>query len=77
MDSRSSTLGEHTSLSLTASAPAPLWHRPPADVCHTPSTELVLLTHVSHSHIWEAIRLVWPDSHWADDSNFRGIEPRL
>ncbi|KAH8735776.1 ATP-dependent protease La [Ilyonectria robusta] len=29
------------------------------------------------SHIWEAIRLVWPDSHWADDSNFRGIEPRL
>ncbi|KPM35603.1 Lon protease 2, peroxisomal [Neonectria ditissima] len=29
------------------------------------------------SHIWEAIRLVWPDSHWADDGNFRGIEPRL
>ncbi|CAM1511514.1 Fc.00g090270.m01.CDS01 [Cosmosporella sp. VM-42] len=29
------------------------------------------------SHIWEAIRLVWPDSHWADDSNYRGIESRL
>ncbi|KAF4972645.1 hypothetical protein FSARC_793 [Fusarium sarcochroum] len=29
------------------------------------------------SHIWEAIRLVWPDSHWAEDSNYRGIESRL
>ncbi|KAF7548801.1 hypothetical protein G7046_g8545 [Stylonectria norvegica] len=29
------------------------------------------------SHIWEAIRLVWPDSHWADDGNYRGIESRL
>ncbi|GJN66814.1 ATP-dependent protease La 2 [Purpureocillium lilacinum] len=29
------------------------------------------------SHIWEAIRLVWPDSHWAADSNFAGIESRL
>lgn len=28
-------------------------------------------------HIWEAIRLVWPDSHWAEDSNYRGIESRL
>lgn len=30
-----------------------------------------------YSHIWEAIRLVWPDSHWADDSNYSGIESRL
>jgi ATP-dependent Lon protease len=29
------------------------------------------------SHIWEAIRLVWPDSHWAEDNNYRGIESRL
>ncbi|RMJ13075.1 Lon protease 2, peroxisomal [Fusarium kuroshium] len=29
------------------------------------------------NHIWEAIRLVWPDSQWADDSNYRGIESRL
>ncbi|EWG45598.1 ATP-dependent protease La [Fusarium verticillioides 7600] len=29
------------------------------------------------SHIWEAIRLVWPDSHWAEDTNYRGIESRL
>jgi ATP-dependent Lon protease len=29
------------------------------------------------SHIWEAIRLVWPDSHWAADSNFAGVESRL
>lgn len=37
----------------------------------------VSLTHVSNSHIWEAIRLVWPESHWADDGNYRGIESRL
>lgn len=35
------------------------------------------LTHVPRSHIWEAIRLVWPESHWASDSNFAGIESRL
>ncbi|KAK7218586.1 hypothetical protein V2G26_006589 [Clonostachys chloroleuca] len=29
------------------------------------------------SHIWEAIRMVWPDSHWAADSNYAGIESRL
>jgi len=29
------------------------------------------------SHIWEAIRLVWPESHWASDSNYAGIESRL
>jgi ATP-dependent Lon protease len=29
------------------------------------------------SHIWEAIRLVWPDSAWASDSNYAGIESRL
>lgn len=29
------------------------------------------------SHIWEAIRLVWPDSHWAADSQYAGIESRL
>ncbi|KAF4126688.1 hypothetical protein GMORB2_0424 [Geosmithia morbida] len=28
-------------------------------------------------HIWEAIRLVWPDSDWAADSHFAGIESRL
>lgn len=28
-------------------------------------------------HIWEAIRLVWPDSHWAADTNFSGIDSRL
>ncbi|KAG5998034.1 hypothetical protein E4U43_002513 [Claviceps pusilla] len=28
-------------------------------------------------HIWEAIRLVWPDSHWAADSHCAGIEGRL
>ncbi|POR35929.1 Lon protease 2, peroxisomal [Tolypocladium paradoxum] len=34
--------------------------------------------HIVHvSHIWEAIRLVWPDSHWAADSNYAGIESRL
>ncbi|RDA88705.1 hypothetical protein CP532_4130 [Ophiocordyceps camponoti-leonardi (nom. inval.)] len=33
------------------------------------------IVHVSH--IWEAIRLVWPDSHWADDSNLAGIDSRL
>ncbi|PNY23753.1 ATP-dependent Lon protease [Tolypocladium capitatum] len=33
------------------------------------------IAHVSH--IWEAIRLVWPDSHWAADSNYAGIESRL
>ncbi|PHH65288.1 hypothetical protein CDD81_2700 [Ophiocordyceps australis] len=33
------------------------------------------IVHVSH--IWEAIRLVWPDSHWAADSNYAGIESRL
>ncbi|KAI9171120.1 ATP-dependent protease La [Paramyrothecium foliicola] len=29
------------------------------------------------SHIWEAIRLVWPDSTWASDNNYAGIESRL
>ncbi|KAK5998565.1 Lon protease-like protein [Cladobotryum mycophilum] len=29
------------------------------------------------NHIWEAIRLVWPDSHWAEDNQFAGIESRL
>ncbi|PHH79426.1 hypothetical protein CDD82_2390 [Ophiocordyceps australis] len=33
------------------------------------------IVHVSH--IWEAIRLVWPDSHWAADGNYAGIESRL
>ncbi|KAM4056926.1 ATPase family associated with various cellular activities (AAA) domain-containing protein [Hirsutella rhossiliensis] len=33
------------------------------------------IAHVSH--IWEAIRLVWPDSHWAGDSPLAGIESRL
>ncbi|RDA96091.1 hypothetical protein CP533_1718 [Ophiocordyceps camponoti-saundersi (nom. inval.)] len=33
------------------------------------------IVHVSH--IWEAIRLVWPDSHWAADSNLAGIDSRL
>ncbi|KAL6829873.1 ATP-dependent protease La [Trichoderma camerunense] len=28
-------------------------------------------------HIWDAIRLVWPDSHWAEDHQFAGIESRL
>lgn len=28
-------------------------------------------------HIWEAIRLVWPDSHWAADGHYAGIESRL
>ncbi|KAG5981607.1 hypothetical protein E4U55_002761 [Claviceps digitariae] len=28
-------------------------------------------------HIWEAIRLVWPDSHWAADSHYAGIESHL
>ncbi|KAL7916032.1 ATP-dependent protease La [Trichoderma velutinum] len=29
------------------------------------------------SHIWDAIRLAWPDSHWAEDHQFAGIESRL
>jgi len=29
------------------------------------------------SHVWEAIRVVWPYSHWAADSHFAGIESRL
>ncbi|KFA48137.1 hypothetical protein S40293_08878 [Stachybotrys chartarum IBT 40293] len=29
------------------------------------------------SHIWEAIRLVWPDSAWASNDNYAGIESRL
>ncbi|OAA81133.1 Peptidase S16, Lon [Akanthomyces lecanii RCEF 1005] len=29
------------------------------------------------SHVWEAIRVVWPYSHWAADSHFSGIESRL
>ncbi|KZZ99548.1 ATP-dependent protease La [Moelleriella libera RCEF 2490] len=33
------------------------------------------IVHVSH--IWEAIRLVWPDSHWAADHQTAGIESRL
>ncbi|PFH58669.1 hypothetical protein XA68_13360 [Ophiocordyceps unilateralis] len=33
------------------------------------------IVHVSH--IWEAIRLVWPDSHWAADSRPAGIDSRL
>ena len=32
---------------------------------------------ISDSHIWEAIRLVWPDSHWAADSGYGGMESRL
>ncbi|KAG8422891.1 hypothetical protein J3459_009921 [Metarhizium acridum] len=33
------------------------------------------IVHVSH--IWEAIRLVWPDSHWAADGHYASIESRL
>ncbi|KAL6896454.1 ATP-dependent protease La [Trichoderma evansii] len=29
------------------------------------------------NHIWDAIRLVWPDSHWAEDQQFAGLESRL
>ncbi|OAA68906.1 Peptidase S16, Lon [Cordyceps fumosorosea ARSEF 2679] len=29
------------------------------------------------NHVWEAIRVVWPYSHWAGDNHFAGIESRL
>ncbi|RFU32882.1 hypothetical protein B7463_g3452, partial [Scytalidium lignicola] len=28
-------------------------------------------------HIWEAMRHIWPDSHWPGEENFAGIESRL
>lgn len=32
----------------------------------------------TYSHIWDAIRLVWPDSQWAaDDKKLANLEPRL
>lgn len=31
----------------------------------------------ANSHVWEAIRLVWPDSPWAEDHQYAGIESRL
>ena len=32
----------------------------------------------SYSHIWDAIRLVWPDSQWAiDEKKLAGLESRL
>ncbi|ERF71572.1 Lon protease [Endocarpon pusillum Z07020] len=33
------------------------------------------IVHVKH--IWEAIRFIWPDSHWAGDQHFASIESRL
>ncbi|KAG5945578.1 hypothetical protein E4U53_006691 [Claviceps sorghi] len=33
------------------------------------------IVHVGH--IWDAIRLVWPDSHWAADGHFAGVESHL
>ena len=29
------------------------------------------------SHIWEAIRLIWPDSQWPGEQHLAGIESRL
>ncbi|KAM0465559.1 hypothetical protein ACHAPV_001611 [Trichoderma viride] len=29
------------------------------------------------NHIWDAIRLVWPDSQWAEDHQYAGLESRL
>ncbi|KAF1814157.1 ATP-dependent protease La [Eremomyces bilateralis CBS 781.70] len=28
-------------------------------------------------HIWEALRYVWPDSHWPGERHWSGVEPRL
>lgn len=75
MDSRSS-------MSSKSCPSAPVLHQrsPRGTLRHLlcPEDEkFVSLTHVLNSHIWEAIRLVWPDSQWADDSNYRGIESRL
>lgn len=47
----------------------------PGHTCYHGETNTLLLD----SHIWDAIRLVWPDSHWAtdDSSNYSGIDSRL
>ena len=28
-------------------------------------------------HIWEALRLVWPDVRWPGDQHLEGVESRL
>lgn len=29
------------------------------------------------SHIWEAMRHIWPDAHWPGEDQFNGVESRL
>lgn len=50
---------------------------PPASTRQGLRNLIKALTLALRSHIWEAIRLVWPESHWASDSNYAGIESRL
>jgi hypothetical protein len=72
MDSKFFTSGKPSpSLVDTFVLHSTLPHIMPEDKSYVP------LTYILNSHIWEAIRLVWPDSHWAEDSNYRGIESRL
>lgn len=38
---------------------------------------VLCLTDASNSHIWEAIRYVWPDVHWPSDHELPGSHSRL
>lgn len=41
-------------------------------------TEVLEGLEISHvEHIWEAMRLVWPDAHWPGERHWSGLESRL
>ena len=50
--------------------------RPVCVAQDNPLSEPKLTVH-THRHIWEAMRYVWPESHWPGEENLAGIESRL
>jgi hypothetical protein len=45
--------------------------------CIVPLITETSLAYHPRRHIWEAMRYVWPESHWPGEENLAGIESRL
>lgn len=45
--------------------------------CVIPFVAETSLAYHPRRHIWEAMRYVWPESHWPGEENLAGIESRL
>lgn len=47
------------------------------DAREVPSEVREGLTIIYVSHIWDAIRQIWPDVEWPAEAAFAGVQPRL